>query len=52
MKCQDEKLVKMKNLEKYYSQKTDSKHPISKVLKRNLFDLSNFADFLDALSAN
>ena len=40
------------NLSKDYKVKTESNYPISKVLKRNLFDLNNFAGFLDALSVN
>ena len=40
------------NLSKEYKAKTESKIPISKVLKRNLFDLSNFAGFLEALAVN
>ena len=40
------------NLSKDYKAKTESKVPISKVLKRNLFDLNNFAGFLDALALN
>jgi len=40
------------NLSKNYKAKTESGIPISGVLKRNLFDLNNFAAFLDALSTN
>jgi len=40
------------NLSKDYKVKTESKIPISGVLKRNLFDLNNFAGFLDVLSVN
>ena len=40
------------NLSKDYKAKTNSKHPISGVLKRNLFDLNNFANFLNVLSTN
>jgi len=40
------------NLSKEYKAKTESKSPISGVLKRNLFDLNNFSEFLNVLSAN
>jgi len=40
------------NLSKAFKAKTESKAPISKVLKRNLFDLSNFAGFLEVLRTN
>jgi len=40
------------NLSKEYKAMTESKIPISGVLKRNLFDLNTFAGFLDMLSAN
>jgi len=40
------------NLSKEYKTKTESKIPISKVLKRNLFDLDNFNGFLETLRAN
>jgi len=35
------------NLARDYKTKTSSKSPISGILKRNLFDLNNFATFLD-----
>ncbi len=35
------------NLAREYKAKTGSKEPISKVLKKNLFDLNNLAHFLD-----
>jgi len=40
------------NLSKEYKAKTENKLPFSKVLKRNLFDLDNFAAFLKTLEAN
>jgi len=40
------------NLSKEYKAKTESKTPISGVLKRNLFDLNNLVRFLDVLSVN
>ncbi|MCL2166096.1 MAG: ISAs1 family transposase [Clostridiales bacterium] len=38
------------NLVKGYKSKTDSKSPISKILKRNLFDLDNLSAFLGFVS--
>jgi predicted transposase YbfD/YdcC len=35
------------NLAKFYKQRTNSKNPISGILKRNLFDLHNFSTFLN-----
>ena len=40
------------NLSKEYKAKTESNIPISKILKRNLFDLENFMAFLNVLEAN
>jgi len=40
------------NLSKNFKSKTDSKIPISGILKRNLFDISNLSDFLDFFSKN
>jgi predicted transposase YbfD/YdcC len=40
------------NLSKEYKAKTENKIPISKVLKRNLFDTNNFIGFLEVLEAN
>jgi len=40
------------NLAKDYKAKTQSRQAISGILKRNLFDLSNFTAFLQSLSAN
>ena len=40
------------NLSKEYKAKTESKAPLSKVLKRNLFDIDNFAEFLNVLEVN
>jgi predicted transposase YbfD/YdcC len=40
------------NLAKDYKAKTGSRHPISGILKRNLFDTCNLFSFLDSLSAN
>ena len=40
------------NLSKEYKVKTESNIPISKVLKRNLFDLNNLAGFLEVMGAN
>ena len=37
------------NLSKEYKAKSKTKIPISKLLKRNLFDLNNFVDFLDVI---
>ena len=38
------------NLAKDFKSKTDSKIPISGILKRNLFDIRNLSDFLDFFS--
>jgi len=38
------------NLAKDFKSKTESKVPISGILKRNLFDISNLSDFLDFFS--
>lgn len=40
------------NLAKEYKTKTQSRHPISGILKRNLFDIKNLFAFLDSFSAN
>jgi predicted transposase YbfD/YdcC len=40
------------NLAKYYKQSTKSKHPISGILKRNLFDLDNLSSFLNVFSCS
>jgi hypothetical protein len=37
------------NLTKDYKAKTGSKAPLSKVLKRNLFDIGNLNEFLDVV---
>jgi predicted transposase YbfD/YdcC len=40
------------NLARDYKAKTSSKSPISGILKKNLFDLNNFAGFLDFFTYN
>lgn len=40
------------NLAKDFKSKTESKFPISGILKRNLFDISNLSHFLDFFSQN
>jgi len=40
------------NLAKDFKSKTDRKIPISGVLRRNLFDISNLSDFLEFFSQN
>jgi predicted transposase YbfD/YdcC len=40
------------NLAKEFKAKTQSRHPISGILKRNLFDINNLFGFLEAISIN
>ena len=40
------------NLAKDFKAKTDSRLPISGILKRNLFDINNLSDFLTFFSKN